>query len=54
LPDAHGAIAASGAVSCAALAAKERRMTIPLPANDEAAAQELEQLAAEIAHHNRL
>jgi DNA ligase (NAD+) len=29
-------------------------MTIPLPANDEAAAQELEQLAAEIAHHNRL
>ncbi|WP_066808730.1 NAD-dependent DNA ligase LigA [Sphingomonas asaccharolytica] len=29
-------------------------MTIPLPANDEAAAQELERLAAEIAHHNRL
>jgi DNA ligase (NAD+) len=29
-------------------------MTIPLPANDEAAAQELESLAAEIAHHNRL
>src|SRR3954465_3133902 len=29
-------------------------MTIPLPADDEAAAQELERLAAEIAHHDRL
>jgi DNA ligase (NAD+) len=29
-------------------------MTIPLPANDKDAAAELEQLAAEIAHHNRL